>query len=82
MARRQTDWMAPKRDNDARRGVRPDTIGRPNEPTKVAPHTLHEQLVKHNPAQGSPSIRKNPEAGKPKEQRTNRGAHLPPTDDS
>lgn len=49
----------------------------PHSPTKPNPELRKEQLQKHNPAQGTPSIRRNLEAGKPKEQRTNRGAKLP-----
>src|SRR5690606_20249617 len=58
------------------------TAARPGGPTKPAARMVKEQLVKHNPAQGSPSIRKNPEAGKPKQQPTNRGPKLGPNDDS
>lgn len=49
----------------------------PHSPTKPAPQTRQDQLQSHNPAQGTPSIRRNPEAGKPKAQRTNRGAKVP-----
>lgn len=60
-----------------RKGVDPGTAARANKPTKPAVGIREEQLLKHNPGQGTPSIRRNPEAGKPKEQRTNRGAKLP-----
>ena len=49
----------------------------PYPPPKPVPDTRERQLQKHNPAQGTPPIRRNPEAGKPKEQRTNRGAKIP-----
>jgi hypothetical protein len=62
---------------ESRTDISPKTAGRAQSPTKPASELRKEQLQKHNPAQGTPSIRRNPEAGKPKEQRTNRGAKLP-----
>lgn len=61
----------------SRKDISPKTAARPQMPTKPASTLREEQLLKHNPARGTPSIRRNPEAGKPKEQRTNRGAKLP-----
>lgn len=47
----------------------PRTPAHPTDPSKPSPDLIPETLVKHNPAQGSPSIRKNPEAGKARERR-------------
>ncbi len=45
-----------------------------NDPTKPAPKKNPGHQVDTNPAQGGPSTRRNPEAGKPQEQRK-RGRH-------
>lgn len=63
--------------SESRTDISPKTAARPNEPSKPDSRLRGKLLQKHNPAQGTPPIRRNPEAGKPKEQRTNRGAKLP-----
>lgn len=60
-----------------RTDISPKTAARPSIPTKPDAGLREKVLQKHNPAQGTPPIRRNPEAGKPKEQRTNRGAKVP-----
>ncbi len=68
-----------KKHTTSAEGLRPgeDNAAQPaneNDPTKAAPKRNPGHQVDANPAQGGPSTRRNPEAGKPQEHRK-RGRH-------